>query len=164
MLVLGIDPGSRVAGWGLVDDGNGRLTEVDSGCIKTPATTELAPRLKYLFNEFSKIIEKYRPDETAVENVFFAKNAKSALMLGQARAAAILPGLLAGLPLHEYGALQVKKALVGNGMADKNQVADMVCRLLGMKEKPSPLDVTDALAVAICHVHSSSVMKRIPAL
>jgi len=160
MLVLGIDPGSRVAGWGLVEEKSGRVKAVAFGIVKPPVTRELPPRLKHLFESFRNIIEEHCPDEVAVENVFFAENAKSALMLGQARSATILPGLLAGLPLFEYSALQVKKALTGAGRAGKEQVADMVCRLLSIENRPSPLDVTDALAVAVCHVHTSPVLRK----
>lgn len=160
MLVLGIDPGSRVAGYGLVEEKNGSLTAVAYGVVKPPATRDAGPRLKYLFEEFSRIVEKYRPDEFAVETVFFAKNASSALLLGQAKAAACLPGLLADVPLREYSALEVKKAVVGNGRAEKSQVAEMVKRLLALTETPKPHDITDSLAIAICHIHSSPLLKR----
>ena len=160
MLVLGIDPGSRAAGYGLVEEKNGRLTAVAYGVVKPPVTKEVSRRLKYLFEEFSRIVEKHRPDEFAVENVFFAKNASSALLLGQAKAAACLPGLLADLPLHEYSALEVKKAVVGTGKAEKSQVAEMVKRLLSLTETPKPYDITDSLAIAICHIHSSPLLRR----
>jgi len=143
-------------------DGN-RLKAVHYGVIKPPTTKETPPRLKRIFELFSEIIKEYRPDEVAVENVFFAKNARSSLLLGQARAAACLPALLAETPLHEYSALEVKKALTGSGRAEKSQVADMVCRLLSLKETPKPDDVTDSLAVAICHIHSSTQLRRIAA-
>ncbi len=161
MLVLGIDPGSRAAGYGLVEADGNRLTAVHYGVIKPPPTKESSPRLKWIFKEFSKIVKEYGPDEVAVETVFFAKNARSSLLLGQACAAACLPSLLADLPLHEYSALEVKKALTGGGRAEKSQVADMVRRLLSLKETPKPDDVTDSLAVAICHIHSSARMRRI---
>jgi len=163
MLVLGIDPGSRAAGYGLVEADGNRLTTIDYGVVKPPPTKETSPRLKWIFKKFSKIVKEYRPDEVAVETVFFAKNARSSLLLGQARAAACLPSLLADLPLYEYSALEVKKALTGGGRAEKSQVADMVCRLLSLKETPKPDDVTDSLAVAICHIHSSAQLRRIAA-
>lgn len=163
MLVLGIDPGSRATGYGLVDVNGGRMTAVDYGVIKPPPTKELAPRLKKIFESFSEIIENHKPDEVAVENIFFAKNARSSLLLGQARAAACLPGLLKNLPFYEYSALEVKKALAGSGRAEKSQVAEMVRRLLALKETPKPDDITDALAVAICHIHSSALLRRMAA-
>ncbi|MEE8484261.1 MAG: crossover junction endodeoxyribonuclease RuvC [Nitrospinota bacterium] len=168
MLVLGIDPGSRVAGYGLVETGekekNGALKAIAFGVIKPPPSDGLPKRLSHIFNAVDEIIEKYGPDEVAVEDVFFSKNARSALLLGQARAAAILPGLNADIPLWEYSATQVKKALVGNGHAQKNQVADMAARLLGMKEIPKPTDITDALAIAICHIHSAPMLRKIAGL
>jgi len=159
MLVLGIDPGIRAAGWGLVEEKNGGLGIIDCGVVRPNPSKEIAPRLKCLFTEFTLIVEKYKPDELAVENIFVAKSARSALILGQARAAAYLPGLVGELPLHEYTPLAVKKALVGNGQADKEQVAMMVCRLLGLKKTPKPADITDALAVAICHIHTAPAIR-----
>lgn len=163
MLVLGIDPGSRVAGWGLVEERNRRIRAVAFGVVKPPTTGDIFLRLKHIFVEFAEIIKTQKPSELAVEDVFFAQNVKSALLLGQARSAAILPGLTTGLPVYGYSALQVKKALVGTGRAEKSQVAEMVCRICGMKEKPKPSDVTDAIAVAICHIHTSPMLKRINA-
>ena len=161
MLVLGIDPGSRVAGWGIVEEKGNTLKALAYGAVKTPASIKEFPaRLGHIFHEFEKIAEKYSPDEVAVENVFFAENAKSALLLGQARAAAILPFVKASLPVGEYTALQIKKAATGQGRADKRQVGKMVCRILGLKEAPKPADITDALAVAICHIHSAPFLRR----
>lgn len=160
MLILGIDPGSRSAGWGIIEEKEKTSRVVAFGVVKPPPVRELPPRLKHLFEAFTEIIDTHSPDEVAVESVFFAENAKSALMLGQALAAAILPGLAAGIPLYEYSALQVKKAATGRGHARKDQVAEMVCRLLSLKQKPKPQDVTDALAVALCHIHSSPMMKK----
>ncbi len=164
MRVLGIDPGSRVAGYGIVEERGGILTPVAWGVVKPPVSKELHPRLKYLFEAYAEIIIEYQPDEVAVENVFFAENARSALVLGQARAAAFLPALLQNIPFNEYSALQVKKALVGAGHAGKGQVAAMVCRLLNMKEIPKPEDVTDALAVAVTHLHASPLRRRLMAV
>ena len=163
MLVLGIDPGSRVAGYGLVEANGNQLTAIHYGVVKPEPTKESLVRLKRIFEMFSEIVKEYKPDEVAVENVFFAKNARSALLLGQARGAAILPALLADTPLFEYSALEVKKALTGGGRAEKSQVANMVSRLLSLKETPKPDDVTDALAIAICHIHSSAHLRRIAA-
>lgn len=164
MKVLGIDPGSRVAGYGIVEERGSILTPVTWGVVKPPPSKVLHPRLKYLFEAYAEIIIEYQPDEVAVENVFFAENPRSALVLGHARAAAFLPALLQNLPFYEYTALQVKKALVGAGHAGKGQVAAMVCRLLNMKEIPKPEDITDALAVAVTHLHASPMHKRMAAV
>lgn len=162
-LFLGIDPGSRTAGYGLVEEDRGRLSAVGYGVVKPPETKDQGHKLKYIFEAFSEIIAQYNPDETAVENVFFAANARSALVLGQARAAALLPALLAGIPVHEYSALQVKKALTGAGRAEKTQVAEMVCRILGIKTIPKPEDITDALSIAVCHIHTSPMKTKLAA-
>ncbi len=164
MRVLGIDPGSRVAGYGVVEERGGILAPVAWGVVKPPPTKELHPRLKYLFEAYAEIIIEYQPDEVAVEIVFFAENPRSALVLGHARAAAFLPALLQNLPFNEYTALQVKKALVGAGHAGKGQVAAMVCRLLNMKEIPKPEDVTDALAVAVTHLHAAPLRRKLSAV
>ncbi len=163
MRVLGIDPGSRIAGYGVVEEQGNRLVPVAWGIVKPPASKELAPRLKYIFEAYAELVIEYQPDEVAVENVFLAENARSALLLGQARAAAFLPALLQNLPFNEYTALQVKKALAGAGHADKKQVAAMVCRLLNMKETPKPVDATDALAVAVTHLHAAPLRRKVAA-
>ncbi len=159
--ILGIDPGSRVAGYGIVEENGNRLTAISYGVVKPPASADAHQRLKYIFTAFAELIVEFGPTGVAVENVFFAVNARSALVLGQARAAAILPAILTGMLPAEYSALQVKKALVGGGHADKKQVAVMVCRILGIKEIPKPEDVTDALAVAVCHLHSLPMKRRL---
>lgn len=162
MLVLGIDPGSRVAGWGVIEVRGNSLKALAYGTVKTPTSIkELPGRIGHIFREFEAVVAKYQPDETAVENVFMAENARSALLLGQARAAAILPSVKAGIPVGEYTALQIKKATTGQGRAEKRQVGKMVCRILGLKETPKPADVTDALAVAICHIHSAPFLKKV---
>jgi len=161
MLVLGIDPGSRTAGWGIIESKGNKLKTIAFGTVTPPLSKELPPRLTFIYKAFGEIIKEYSPSEVSVENVFFAKNPQSALILGQARSASILPALNAGLPLYEYSALQVKKAVTGKGRADKKVVADMVCRFLSLREKPKPHDVTDALAIALCHIHSVPVLKMI---
>ena len=159
--VLGIDPGSRIAGYGVVEEAGGRLTAVGFGVVRPPESNDANQKLKYIFEAFSEIIAQYNPDEAAVETVFFAHNARSALTLGQARGAALLAALMAGVEVHEYSALQVKKAVVGGGRAEKSQVADMACRILGLKTVPKPEDITDALAAAVCHIHSAPMKKRL---
>lgn len=149
--ILGIDPGLRITGFGVLDKEGQQLRYVASGCIKTP-DGELPERLKVILNSLGEVIELHHPDQVAVEKVFVNVNPQSTLLLGQARGAAICAAVLANLPVGEYTALQVKQAVVGNGHADKEQVQLMVQRLLKLSGTPSP-DAADALACAICHAH-----------
>ena len=153
MRVLGIDPGSRITGYGLVDQQGNRLIHVDNGAIFTDKAPDFAGRLKLIFDGLSAVIAEYQPDEVAVENIFFSTNVQSALKLGQARGAAIVAAVHAGLPVAEYTALQVKQAVVGQGRAEKGQVQKMLKVLLGLPEIAQE-DASDALAVAICHINS----------
>ena len=150
--ILGIDPGLRITGFGLLDKEGPQLHYVASGCIKTP-DGELPERLKVILESLREVIETHLPQQVAVEKVFVNVNPQSTLLLGQARGAAICAAVLAGLPVAEYTALQVKQAVVGNGHAKKEQVQDMVQRLLKLSGSPSP-DAADALACAICHAHA----------
>jgi crossover junction endodeoxyribonuclease RuvC len=156
MRVLGIDPGLRITGFGVLDIQGQQLTYVASGCIKTP-DSELPERLKEILESLAKVIAQHQPQQVAVEKVFVNVNPHSTLMLGQARGAAICAAVLANLPVAEYTALQVKQAVVGNGHADKEQVQQMVQRLLKLSGIPSP-DAADALACAICHAHGGQGM------
>jgi crossover junction endodeoxyribonuclease RuvC len=151
--VLGIDPGSRITGYGIVEKQGSRLIHVDNGAIFTDSATDFPGRLKQIFDGLSQMIAEYRPDQVAVENIFFATNPQSALKLGQARGAAIVAAVHAGLPVAEYSALQVKQAVVGQGKAEKGQVQKMLRVLLGLPEV-AQADASDALAVAICHINS----------
>jgi len=151
MRILGIDPGLRSTGFGIIDKVGQHLHYVASGCIKTPPG-ELPPRLKVILDALAKVIAQYQPQHAAVEKVFVNVNPQSTLLLGQARGAAICAAVQANLPVGEYTALQVKQAVVGNGHADKEQVQAMVVRLLKLSGTPSP-DAADALACAICHAH-----------
>ena len=151
MRILGIDPGLRVTGFGVLDKEGQQLNYVASGCIKIPEG-ELPERLKTILNSLREVIAQHQPDQVAVEKVFVNVNPQSTLMLGQARGAAICAAVLANLPVAEYTALQVKQAVVGNGHANKEQVQEMVKRLLKLGGTPSP-DAADALACAICHAH-----------
>jgi crossover junction endodeoxyribonuclease RuvC len=152
MRVLGIDPGSRVTGFGVVQVlRNGRLHYVASGCIRLPAGS-LADRLKAVYDGVSEIINTYQPTVFAAEKVFMARNADSALKLGQARGVAVLAGANRGLVVSEYSAREIKRAVVGTGGAEKPQVQHMVRALLGLDRAP-PADAADALACAICHAH-----------
>ena len=152
MIVLGVDPGSRITGFGVIEIENGRLRYVTSGCIKMKDQA-LPARLKTIFEEMSEVIKNARPDFMAIEEVFVSRNARSALILGQARGAAISAGVSNGLVVGEYTALQIKKSVVGYGQADKAQVQHMVRTILALDGVPQE-DAADALACAICHGHS----------
>jgi crossover junction endodeoxyribonuclease RuvC len=156
--ILGVDPGSRCTGYGIIHDGAKGPVLVTYGCIRTE-TDHFPERLKQIYDGIYQIVRQYRPNELAIEQVFMAKNADSALKLGQARGAAICGGMAAGLPVYEYGARQVKLALVGKGSAEKSQVQHMVRFLLGLDEV-LPADASDALGVAMCHIHHRQTQRR----
>lgn len=149
--ILGIDPGLRSTGFGVIDVDGQHKHYVASGCIKTQSG-ELSERLKVILDSLRIVIAQHKPDQVSVEKVFVNVNPQSTLLLGQARGAAICAAVLADLPVGEYTALQVKQAVVGNGHAEKEQVQLMVQRLLKLSGTPSP-DAADALACAICHAH-----------
>lgn len=153
MRILGIDPGSRITGYGIIVKEGNRLIHVDNGAIFTDAAKDFPRRLLRIYQGLTEVIERYRPDAVALENIFFAKNVQSALKLGQARGAAIVAGVNAGLPVFEYTALQVKQAVVGHGKSAKVQVQQMLKVLLNLPEVAQE-DASDALAVAVCHAHS----------
>jgi crossover junction endodeoxyribonuclease RuvC len=157
--ILGIDPGLRVTGFGVLDKVGQQLSYVASGCINTP-DGELPERLKEILESLGAVITQHQPQQVAVEKVFVNVNPQSTLMLGQARGAAICAAVLANLPVAEYTALQVKQAVVGNGHADKEQVQQMVQRLLKLSGIPGP-DAADALACAICHAHGGQGMGKL---
>ena len=157
--ILGIDPGLRITGFGIIDKDGSALTYVSSGCIKTQDET-LPLRLKLILDNLSEVIVQYRPDQVVIEQVFVNVNPKSTLLLGQARGAAICAAVLNELDVAEYTALQIKQAVVGNGHAKKEQVQEMVVRLLKLAGKPST-DAADALAGAICHAHGGLGLGRI---
>ena len=157
--ILGLDPGLRVTGFGLIDKSGSTLCYVTSGCIKT-SSGDLPDRLKTILNGVREIIEANQPGQVAVEKVFVNVNPQSTLLLGQARGAAICAAVLHELPVAEYTALQVKQAVVGNGHARKEQVQEMVMRLLALAGRPSP-DAADALACAICHAHGGQGLGKL---
>ena len=150
---IGIDPGSRFAGYGVVEAEGSRLIHVLNGVVRLPGDMPFPTRLGVIYKELTGIIEAVRPDCMSVEEVFLSKNAQSALKLGHARGAAILAGVNAGIPVFEYSALRIKQAVVGYGKADKEQVELMVRRILGIKESLNA-NAADALAAAICHINS----------
>ena len=150
-LILGIDPGSRITGYGVIRDTGRGCEYVASGCIRT-GNGALAERLQIVFRGVSEVIATYGPMTMGIEQVFMARNADSALKLGQARGAAIVAAAEAGLEISEYTATQVKQAVVGTGAADKQQVQMMVMHLLKLVQKPQ-IDASDALGIALCHAH-----------
>ena len=155
MRLIGLDPGLRRTGWGVIEAEGNRLSHVASGTIVSDASLSLAERLSQLYDGISQVIALHAPEEAAVEETFVNRNPESTLKLGQARGAALLAPAQAGLAVAEYPATLIKKALVGNGHADKTQVQTMVQMLLP-GAKPGTADAADALAVAICHAHHRS--------
>lgn len=158
--LMGIDPGSRVTGYGIIDLDGSRSRHVASGCIQTASGQPLAERLKTIFEALTAIVRIHQPVEAAIEQVFMHRNPDSALKLGQARGAALCAVVMAGLPVSEYAPRAVKQAVVGGGAADKLQVQHMVRLLLNLLEAPQA-DAADALAVAICHGHIRQTQQRL---
>ena len=162
MRILGIDPGLRVTGFGVIDVSGHRLAYVASGVIRTPMA-DLATRLGTIFQGVSTLVREHAPDQAAIEQVFVNVNPQSTLLLGQARGAAICGLVAGGLPVAEYTALQLKQAVVGYGRATKSQMQEMVTRLLNLSGQPGS-DAADALGMAICHAHSGNTLGTISGL
>lgn len=159
-LILGIDPGSRITGYGVIRTHGQRQEYITSGCIRTQSTAGLAGRLRDIFEGVSEIISEFQPQQLAIEKVFMARSADSALKLGQARGAAIVAAATLGLDVFEYEARKVKQAVVGTGAADKKQVQHMVRLLLKLPAEPQE-DAADALAIALCHINSHSNLAKV---
>lgn len=157
--ILGIDPGSQRTGYGIIDVRGNSMSPVAWGVIRTDASGSFPDRLYHIHEKLSEVILRHRPTEAAVENVFLAKNAASALKLGQARGAAIVTCRSHGVPVHEYSAKEIKTAATGYGAAPKEQVGGMVCRLLGIREGVPP-DASDALAMAFCRAVTRDIGKQ----
>ncbi|RJQ41481.1 MAG: crossover junction endodeoxyribonuclease RuvC [Nitrospiraceae bacterium] len=170
-IILGIDPGSIVCGYGIIKTVNSEQLRVNtkltlltdtvyiaSGRIMLPSKQLLNVRLKELYSNLTDIIREYSPDEVSIEKVFFAKSIKSALVLGQARGAALVAAASSGLPVYEYSALEVKKAIVGYGRAEKHQIQSMIAKILNLKPELSA-DSADALALALCHINTMKILK-----
>ena len=151
--VIGIDPGSRCTGYGIIDGGRDSIRHVASGIVSTPSSAPFPERLGRIYSRLREVIGETGAEELAVEEVFVAKNALSALKLGHARGAAILAGVNAGLPVYEYSALQIKQSVVGYGRAGKDQVEAMIRFLLAIRE-PINQNASDALAAAVCHLNT----------
>ena len=154
MIILGIDPGYAIVGWGVIEYNGSRFKTLGYGSINTPAGLEPAERLLMVYRGMNEIIQKYKPDQIAVEELFFNTNTTTAILVAEARGVILLSAKLAGLEIAEYTPLQVKQAVVGYGRAEKKQVIVMVTSLLGLPAPPKPDDTADALAIAVCHAHS----------
>nr|WP_321258030.1 crossover junction endodeoxyribonuclease RuvC [uncultured Pseudodesulfovibrio sp.] len=159
LIVLGLDPGTRVTGYGIVRELSGQVELVETGTIRTPVKKDMAVRLGVIFDRLQELIEKFAPAEAAIENVFVSKNPSSALKLGQARGACMAACATNGIPMGEYEPTKVKKNLVGVGNAPKSQVAFMVAHTLGEKKPDWAEDASDALAIAICHLNERRMRK-----
>jgi len=151
MRILGIDPGLAIVGYGVVELNGNNFKPIDYGCILTNKDMDFPYRLKYIYESMNQLIDKYRPDEVAIEELFFNKNVKTAIAVGQARGVEVLSVINNGLDIYEYTPLQIKQAVTGYGRAEKVQVQEMVKMLLSLKKLPKPDDAADALAVALCH-------------
>jgi crossover junction endodeoxyribonuclease RuvC len=159
--VLGVDPGTAITGYGIVCSEGQSLAPVIYGVITTPAGLALPLRLRQLYGELRELVNTYHPTEAAVEELYFARNARTALAVGHARGVILLALAEAGLDIYSYTPLQVKKAITGYGRADKEQMQQMVRLLLSLEAIPKPDDAADALAVAICHAHASAVTAQL---
>ena len=154
MKILGIDPGYAILGYGVVEKIGNKFKVCDYGAITTDAGTPMTERLEYLYDSLREIIEEHHPDVASIEELFFNNNAKTAILVGEARGVAVLACAQAGLAISEYTPLQTKQALVGYGRADKKQMQAMVKAILNLETVPKPDDTADALAAAICHGHA----------
>jgi crossover junction endodeoxyribonuclease RuvC len=156
VIVFGIDPGSERTGYGCIATDGRRHRLLVCGALSAPASASFPDRLRHIHRELSALLDAQRPDCVAIENIFHAKNVRSALRLGHARGVALLAASSAGVPVAEYTPAEIKRAVVGFGRAEKPQVGRMVKLLLGLDAAPSPHDAADAIAVAICHIHSAT--------
>jgi len=157
MRILGIDPGTGILGFGIIDVSGSKFKLVDAGVIRTPVKEDDSVRLMTIYDELTDIIAQTKPTEMAVEKLFFAQNVTTAMTVAQARGVVLLAGMQAGLKLSEYTPQQIKQALTGYGRADKKQMQEMVRVILGLSEIPKPDDCADALAAAICHAQQLKV-------
>lgn len=148
-----MDPGTVVTGFGILEKKGNDYFVLDYGCIHLSSQKDFSKKLQIIYEEISRVIDRYKPNEFAIEDLFYAENAKVALRMGHARGVALLAAVNHQLPTSEYSPREIKLSVVGNGAASKEQVQKMVQQLLGMNEIPEPFDASDALAVAICHIH-----------
>jgi len=157
MRILGIDPGTVIMGYGVIEAGDDRITLLDSGALVTKERSPIGERLSFIYNRLLEIIARYRPDAAAIEQPFMAKNVRSALAVGRAQAIAILASAERGIPAYEYTPAQVKQRVTNYGASTKEQVQEMVRLQLNLAEVPQPADAADALAVALCHLHETRI-------
>lgn len=163
MLVLGIDPGTAITGFGLVEKAQGRENLISYGVIRTASTMDMPQRLAKIYREYNRLLDEYQPDAVAIEQIFHHKNAKTVITVAQSRGVLLMAAAVRDIEIGEYSPLQVKQAVTGYGNAEKKQVQVMVQKILGLKEIPKPDDAADALAIALCHLHSfrlRNVFKR----
>lgn len=161
MIIIGIDPGVARVGWAAVKESSGKHTALAYGCLTTNTSFTLPDRLVHIYEQLLQLFKKYQPDCVAVEDLFFATNAKTAIMVGQARGVILLSCAQAKIPVASYTPLGVKLAITGNGKAEKTHVQRMVTRLLHLKEIPTPDDTADALAIALTHAYSYKMKKNL---
>lgn len=160
MIILGIDPGTAITGYGVVEVKGNKFCYLDHGCIFTDSNLPMEKRIQKIFERASELVETYKPNDLAVEELFFNKNVQTAITVGQARGVILLVGAMKGLNVKGYTPLQVKQAVVGYGRAQKSQVQQMVKTFLNLNEIPKPDDAADALAIAICHAHFKQTTLR----
>ena len=158
---MGIDPGSNCTGFAIVEEIKSDLHAVHWSSVRSTSKHTFPDRLKCIYDELVLAIEKFQPDVVVVEDLFYATNVKTVIKLAQTRGVILLAAINCGIELAEYSPLEIKQSVVGYGRADKNQVRDMVTVLLKLKEKPEPFDASDALAVAICHIHNAGLQQKI---
>ena len=156
--VIGVDPGLNITGFGILDQKGGQVRVVAYGTIKPPTNESLPNRLEYLNNHMTELLEKFEPQSMAIEDTFHNKNVKSALLLGQARGVLLLAAASKGIPSVDYAPRKVKQSVVGNGAADKKQVQYMVQQILKLDVPPKPMDVSDALAIGLCHINQNKYL------
>ena len=154
MIIMGIDPGTRITGYGIIKERSGVISCIEYGAIKNPQKLSVWECQLKVFNGISKIISEYKIDAVAVESQFFSKNPDSTMKIGAARSVALLPASQSGIPISEYTPKRVKKAIVGTGTATKQQMQMMIQKILNIKEKIEPEDAADALGIAVCHLHN----------
>ena len=154
MIIMGIDPGLAIVGWGIIETSRGNSRPIAYGCIRTPAHTDIEERLLIIERDLTEIIERYKPDEMAIEELFFNTNITTGIAVSEARGVILLTAHKNGVKINEYTPLQVKQAVVGYGKAEKQQVIAMVTSLLKLPAPPKPDDTADAIAIALCHAQS----------
>ena len=156
MIIVGVDPGTLIAGYGVIEKTGDSITLLDVGVIKNQSSVSMPLRLKKIYSTLCSVIDRFHPDEFAIETAFYSKNAQSALKIGQARGVSILAGVNFEIPVTEYSPREIKKSVTGNGAASKEQVQYMMVSMLKLKSTPKHFDSTDALAVAVCHAFRTS--------